>query len=131
MKCVHFFSQLTLALALFGSAGCAMFLVGAGAGAGAVAYAKGKLDTTEPASLDRVWEASLKSVKELEYIIIETNKHTTAARMVARNPRDEKLEISLKSASDKTTDVSIRVGAIGNEEQSRRVLDRIRRHIRD
>lgn len=131
MKSPHWLSQLALVLALFGSAGCAMFLVGAGAGAGAVAYAKGKLDTAEPASLERVWNASLETAHELKYVITETNKRATAALLVARSPRDEKLEISMKSAPDNTTELSIRAGAIGNEEQSRLVLDRIRSHLKN
>lgn len=113
------------------TAGCAMFLVGAGAGAGAVAYAKGELRTVEAARLDDVWSAALKTAKELDYAITDTNRQAGAASFIARGPGDERLEVAMKSETEKTTELGIRIGMLGNEERSRLILDRIRRHLRD
>lgn len=113
------------------TAGCAMFLVGAGAGAGAVAYAKGELQTVEAAKLDDVWNAALKTARELDYVITDTNKQPIAASFIARGVRDERLEVILRSETLKTTELGIRVGVMGDEERSRLILDRIRRHLRD
>jgi hypothetical protein len=131
MKPIRRLTALVLAASLIGAGGCAMFVVGAGAGAGAVAYAKGKLGSTETAKLAEVWDATRKAVEELDYVVIETNRQAASAVLIARSPRDERLEITMKSTTDKTTELGIRVGALGNEERAQLVLDRIRRHLKD
>jgi hypothetical protein len=130
MNVMRAFRQLGLAAALACSSGC-VFLVGAGAGAGAIAYAKGKLNATEAASLNKVWTASLTAVEELDYVVTETNKQSVSAVIIGRNQSDERLEVTMKSITDKSTELGIRAGTIGDEERSRLVLDRIRRHLKD
>ena len=111
--------------------GCALFAVGAAAGAGAAGYAyvKGELKSTEPASLDRTWDATLASMKDLQFTVISQAKDSLQARLEARDSADKKIEIKLKRVSDTTTDVRIRVGAFGDEALSHVILDKIRQHL--
>jgi hypothetical protein len=56
-----------LAMAMVSVQGCMVAAVGAAA-AGTVAYVKGDLQAVEAVPIDRVYEASLAAMEELEYL---------------------------------------------------------------
>ena len=107
------------------ASGCALFAVGAAG----YAYAKGELKSTEPAPLDRTWDATVAAVKELQFPIVEQSKDALKARMVATNAEDKDIRIKLKKVADNSTELHVRVGAFGDEAVSHEILDRIRKRV--
>ena len=86
---------LLASVAVLGS-GCALFVVGAAAGAGAAGYAyvKGELSSTESASLERTWNATLDAMKDLQYPVITQTKDALQARLAARNAADKRIDVA-------------------------------------
>ena len=107
------------------ASGCALFAVGAAG----YAYAKGELKSTEPAPLDRTWDATVAAAKELQFPIVEQSKDALEARMVAKNAEDKDIRIKLKKVADNSTELHVRVGAFGDEAVSHEILDRIRKRV--
>src|SRR5882762_9575263 len=99
------------------ASGCALFAVGAAG----YAYAKGELKSTEPAPLDRTWDATVAAVKELQFPIVEQSKDALEARMVATNAEDKDIRIKLKKVADNSTELHVRVGAFGDEAVSHEI----------
>ncbi|HRU05683.1 MAG TPA: DUF3568 family protein [Candidatus Brocadiia bacterium] len=108
--------------------GCLLLVAGA-AGAGAISYVQGELKTTQAASLDRAFTAAKKAVDELGYITINSAKDAAKGEVVARTPSDTKITISLARVEDNITSIGIRVGIFGDEDMSRNLLDKIKRHL--
>jgi hypothetical protein len=135
MKICNVLRQTGLILSLLGAmsaaVGCAVVAVGAAAGAGAAGYAyvSGVLVSTESASLERTWNATLAAVKEMEFPITSQRKDALQADLVARNAYDKKISIRLKKVSEQSTEIRIRVGTFGDETASRAILERIKKRL--
>lgn len=119
-----------LALAGLG-AGCAVVAVGAAAGAGAAGYAyvSGVLISTESATLDRTWNATLAAMKDLQFPVTSQRKDALQADLVARNAFDKRISIKLKKVAEQSTEVRIRVGTFGDEAASRAILEKIKKRL--
>ena len=116
-----------LGMALFWNTGCAL-LVGGAAGAGTVAYLEGDLESTEDITLNRLWDAVQKAVEDLEFDVESKDKDALAAKLVARSADDKDIRIDLKRKTDKMTEIKIRVGKIGDESRSLKILEEIKKH---
>jgi len=125
-------SQILLIATLVGSMlllqGCVVAAVGLGA-AGTIAYVRGDLQAVESESIDVVYEASLKALKELELLPTRKSKDALGAEIVTYDAQDKKITIRLKSAAEKTTELSIRIGVFGSETKSRLIYQKIRDNI--
>jgi hypothetical protein len=123
--------QIILILALGGLglsvSGCAAALVGAGAAG--VAYVRGDLQATMDKNITEVYDASLKAVDELELSVISKQKSALDAKIVTRSSQDKKIHIMLKRTEANATDLSIRIGAFGDETQSRAIYDQINKNL--
>jgi hypothetical protein len=135
MKTLKTLRQIGLIITLLGAlglaTGCAVVAVGAAAGAGAAGYAyvSGVLISTESASLDRTWNATLAAMKELEFPVTSQRKDALQASLVARNAYDKKISIRLKKVAEQSTEVRIRVGTFGDETASRAILEKIKKRL--
>jgi L-fucose isomerase-like protein len=135
MKTLKTLRQIAWIMPLLGAlglaTGCAVVAVGAAAGAGAAGYAyvSGVLISTESASLDRTWNATLAAMKELEFPITSQRKDALQASLVARNAYDKKISIRLKKVAEQSTEVRIRVGTFGDETMSRAILEKIKKRL--
>ena len=109
--------------------GCAAVIIGGAAGAGTYAYVKGELKATENASLDRVWNASLSALSELEFTVTTRQKDALQGRLVARTASDKRVEIDLKKLSENQTEIRVRVGTFGDEDLSKLIIQKIERGL--
>jgi hypothetical protein len=116
------------ALLLASGGGCAVVVVGGAAVAG-YAYVKGDLKSTEGASLDKSWNATLLAMKEMSYPVIKQGKDAIAGELTARNASNKDVHIYLKKLSDSATEISIRVGTFGDEQASINILTKIKSHL--
>ena len=115
--------QVLLIVLLIGTAvigqGCVAATIGIGAGAaGTIAYVRGDLEAVQSYSLDEIYEATLKAVKELELRSVYKTKDALTATITAYDAQDKKVKIVLKRTTDQTTKISIRIGTFGNETKS-------------
>ena len=124
-----FLYVLLLGIPLLVGSGCAALLIGGGAGAGTVAYLKGELKSTEEASIDKTWQAAQETMKDLEFVITSKEKDTFSAKLIAYRANDKKVEMYLQKASERTTEVKIRVGVFGDESLSLIILERMKKHL--
>lgn len=107
--------------------GCVIAAVGAGAGT--VAYVRGDLQTVESKSLDDVYEATEKAIKELGLNVTKKAKDAMSATIVARDAQDKKITIKLSASTEETTKLSIRIGVFGSETKSRRIYEEIKKNL--
>jgi hypothetical protein len=107
--------------------GCLVAAVGAGAGT--VAYMRGDLEAVEAKDIDAVYAATKKAVEELELNVSSDTKDALSAVIVARDAQDKKITIKLKSTTEDTTQIYIRVGTFGSETKSRLIHDQIKKNL--
>jgi hypothetical protein len=119
--------QLFLIILLVGTMvvneGC--YVAAIGLGAGTIAYVRGDLQAVESESIDDVYEATLKAMKELELLPTRKSKDALGAEIVTYDAQDKKITIRLKSAAEGTTKLSIRIGVFGSETKSRLIYQKI------
>jgi len=124
-----FVLPLLLAAALMFVQGC-MTVALVGAGAGTVMYAKGDLETVLSNDINSAYEATQKSVKQLELNVSSKVKDELTAKIVARDAQDKKITIRLASTAENTTKISIRVGLFGDETKSRLIYEQIQKNLK-
>ena len=112
---------LLLFLVVF-SSGCAV-VAGGLMGGSAAAYLKGVLKSKESASFDKVWLAVVEVVEQQELEVIRKESSMSKALIEARLPGQDKIMyVTVKYDRPEVTDLVIRVGVWGDEEESRRIL---------
>ena len=121
---------LMAAFLAFGT-GCALFVVGAAAGAGAAGYAwiNGEVEATLGASMNRTWDASLGAMQDLQFPVTSQAKDALEGNLTARNAKNTEIKIKVKYISNNSTEIYIRVGTFGDQEQSRIILDKIKARL--
>jgi hypothetical protein len=110
------------------TAGCAAALLGAGAaaGAGTYAYVQGEASQTYPGGFDQVWNASLNAVRDMNFEVVDTKRDALGGEIKARRPvGNDDVTVKVESVGSDSTRVKIRVGVFGDEEESRRIQQRI------
>jgi len=121
---------ISVALAL-SSSGCLAVAVGAGA-AGTVAYLAGDLEAEEPYGVEQTYAAARATADGLGLRIIEgqTGRDALAARVVARDSADKKIEVRLKAITKNATKISIRVGTFGDDTKAHLIYNTIRDNLK-
>ncbi len=113
---------LTVALCL---TGCAALLVGAAAGAGGVVYVHGELKVTESVTHEAAGRAAEKALQDLKLVVIKRQMDGLSGTFEARTAGDQKVTIKTRRIADKSTEVGVRVGVLGDEAKSRQILGRM------
>lgn len=115
----------TIFLSLFllvSASGCAV-VAGGVIGGSAAAYLKGVLKTKEPTSFDRVWFAVVEVVEQQELEVTKKESNVGKALIEAKlREQDKFVYITVKYHKPEITNLAIRVGIWGNEDESRRIL---------
>jgi hypothetical protein len=106
------------------STGCAALVVGGAAAVGTYTYVAGQLKQTYNASLESTYRATLAGCESLGLPVIEREKQLSKASIKAQDG-DRDVWITLKSQSSSTTEITIRVGYLGDELASVRIRDAI------
>jgi hypothetical protein len=118
-------------IAIGSQLGCAALLLGGGAiaGAGMVAYAKGELTAVEDADLDRVWDAAQGAMDDLDFVIESRLTTAGSAKLVARGAGSRRVTVVVRRRVGNLTEISVRVGYLGDEPLSRLILQKILRRL--
>ena len=111
------------------SSGCIPLVVGAAGGAAGVVYVRGK--STEEFSYDVpvVYRAALTAMKELGLTLSEDRADTLSAHVESEFADRTPIWISLESVGESRTRATIRVGRMGDEVRSRKILDTIKQYL--
>ncbi len=107
--------------------GCApmAFIGGAAIGVGGFKYYNGALIVIYQAPFEKTWDASVKALENLNYQIYERQLKMTSGTILTTGTLKERIKISLKYVSLEETEVSIRVGIVGDEALSTKIKDKI------
>lgn len=108
--------------------GCGLAVVG-GAAAGTVAYIRGDLNAVLDGSLNKSVKAVDAAIKETGVNQISRNVDKLGANYILRTAQDDKVEITLEKATNKATNIVIRVGVFGDEALSHQILSEIQKNI--
>ena len=114
------------------SGGCALLAVGAVAAAAAVgtsALIDAKLESTENATLEETYAASLDAIAALEFDLKKHHKDAFEGRILSERASGQTVTIGLFQEPDEQTRVAIRVGAMGDEEISNLILEEIQSRL--
>jgi len=93
--------------------GCALLFVGAvvgGATYGTVKYVGNTLQVTHEVSLDNAWHAANAALKTMEFPVTSSQKDASSGHVVARNAREQRVNIDLLRETEKATQIRIAVG---------------------
>ncbi len=107
--------------------GCApvAFIGGAAVGVGGYKYYNSSLIVIYKAPFDKTWDASISALEELEYQIYERKRKMTSGKIVTTGSVNEKIKLSVKYVSLEETEVTIKVGLMGDEVISSKIKDKI------
>jgi len=110
-----------LAVLAVGVVGCVPKMVSSDA----AVYQTGKLYASSGKDVDAVYQAAIKAMEKLELKVTDKAKDAFGAKVRAKSSDEKNIDVYIKPASDKRTEYSIHVGALGNEERSRKIYAEI------
>jgi hypothetical protein len=111
-------SACTRKLAVIGAAAAAV-------GTGAYFYVKGDLKRNYEASIDKTWQAAVKSVEDLG-LSTESKENDAFTGVIKGKMADGKsFTVSVKRLGENLTEVGIRIGTFGNREISETIHNKI------
>jgi hypothetical protein len=119
---------LALFVLFFLTTGCAgMIFFGASAATGVVGYKyyKGALTVVFEAPFMKTYDAILTTLKNQDINVESTDRDLTSAKIMARRSDGKPVTISLTYRSANETEVVIRVGHLGNKDESVVLKDEI------
>jgi len=128
----RFYNKFVIVLIIPGLAllfGCAAAVVGGAAGAGAVLYSKGELKSTENAPLEKVLNAAEEAMKSMNLNVISKDHDALKGKLLAKRENGDNIDIKLEQKPNNLTEMKIRVGAFGNEDQARLIQEKIRQKL--
>ncbi|MGE0267476.1 MAG: DUF3568 family protein [Candidatus Omnitrophota bacterium] len=110
------------------SQGCVL-LAGAAVGAGGYAYVTGALSKNLDAKVDKVHAASLKGLQDLGAFVVSEDQSMQKSEIHAESEDGKNINIDIEALTEQASKIKIRVGTIGNESDSLRVLKAIMSHL--
>lgn len=111
------------------SSGCLAAFVGLGA-VGVYSYSQGELERTYPGDFPKTWEATMRTLEQLEFEIGDRQKDNINGHLNAKMADGTPIYAKVKMVSSDTTSVGIRVGTFGDRAISEHIHDKIRDKLR-
>lgn len=111
--------------------GCtaAVLATGAGLGVGTYAWIQGELKRTYPSTFDAVWTASNDALQALEMPVVSQQRDALKGTILAKRADGSDVRVEIKYLTDKTTEVGVRVGLIGDRPASTRIHETIQTRL--
>ncbi len=89
----------------------------------------GTIKATLASNPDKVTEVSKKVLEDMDLAIISSGSTSIDGQVEARTAQDVKVKITCNKAGDDVTDISIRVGTLGDKQLSMTILDEIKKEL--
>ena len=109
--------------------GCVALLASAAGTAGTAFWLEGKIRQEVNAPLPKVVEATTSALKAMHLSITKTTVKDEVAQIMGEYSDERTIWIDVHRISEKSSRIEIRVGAKGDKEASRKILDRIKRYL--
>lgn len=119
---------LLIGLAFFHS-GCIVLAVGAAGGAAGTAYVMGKVDEELVAPVPSVYEATLAACRDLDLAVLERQTEPRSANVEAEFTDGTRARVTIEEVAEGRSQLTIRVGVVGDEDRARQLWDAMRRHL--
>jgi uncharacterized protein DUF3568 len=88
------------------------------------------LSSTVEAPLDRTFQATRDAVRDMGFRETKANKDATTGVVQAKDAGDHTIEVRLRRASDRVTELTIDQGMLtGQEDKGRMLLDKIKSRL--
>jgi hypothetical protein len=114
---------------IIGLSGCTRKLAAIGAvaavGTGAYLYVKGDLKRNYEASIDKTWQAAVKSVEDLELSTESKENDAFNGIIKGKMANGKSFTVSVKRLGENLTEVGVRVGTFGDREIAEAIHDKI------
>lgn len=127
------FSAIGLAVMLLGAVlttgGCVPLLIGAAAGAGGVAWIKGGLEQNFDKTVDQLHRASVAGLKDIKCVVRSDQVRKHLAKIEFEFDDGQKGTIHIKALTERSAELKIRVGVLGDETKSHIILNAILKHL--
>jgi trimethylamine:corrinoid methyltransferase-like protein len=114
---------------MLATTGCIPLLVGAAAGAGGIAFVKGKLEQNIDEPVEKVHEASVAALKDLGLFVKSEELNPHESTITAEYETGQKVNIETEALTEYVSKISIRVGLMGDQEESRLILSAIEKKL--
>lgn len=114
---------------LMNMCGCVALLAGAAGGVGTAAWLSGKLLQEVKASFDKTLKAAKSALKSLRLKVTKETVEEKVAQVMSIYNDGRTIWIDIHRLSESTSRVEVRVGASGDKEAAREILDRIIRYL--
>lgn len=118
-----------LALLLISTYGCVALVAGAAGGAGTVVWLSGKLSQELNASLPKSLEAAKSAMRSLDLDITRETVKDDVAQLTGDYYDSRPIWIDIHRLSDMSSRIEVRVGAPGDKEAARKILNQIRQYL--
>ncbi|MBI5118218.1 DUF3568 family protein [Candidatus Poribacteria bacterium] len=119
-----------LVLASFMISGCvAAAAAGAAGGAGTYRWARGKLTFTSNYTVTECHDATISAFKELGITVVSDSTDKLSGRIKGTTPTGESVSVDLEPQGMRITNIDVRVGFWGNQGQSTKVADTIKKYL--
>ncbi len=109
------------ALVIAGVVGCTPTIISSDAGV----YQHGTMYAVSSKDMDAVYQASLQAMDKLELKVTDKMKDVFGAKVLAKTADGKIITVKIKPTQENKTMYSIKVGAFGNEERSRKIYAEI------
>ncbi len=107
--------------------GCAALIYGGAAAGGAIWY-KGELKESIAGSVSSVHAAAITSMRNLKFTVEKQNHDAVQGEIEGEMANGTDVKITLKSGGNNVTEVRIRVGIMGDEQVSRKLIEEIKKN---
>ena len=114
---------------MLASGGCGAMVSPGAAGTSSIAFVTGELRSTEEVSLGELDGACNAAIERLAYEELGINREADRVRFRARTAGGEPVDLRLFARGPQRTELTIRIGLLGDETTSRLVLEEIRQSL--
>lgn len=101
----------------------------AGAGAGGAAYALGKLVVLVDSPVKEVAAAAEGALKDLDIAVSESRSTALDAEIRGKTAQNDSVAVYVERKTEKSSEITIRIGVFGDEAKSRAILDKIKARL--
>ena len=118
-----------LAFQMIFTSGCFALLAGAAGGATGTVYVMGWLEEDIQAPVPKVRRAAVVRLKGMGLLILVDKSDQLRGKIEPEFSDQKRIWSNIESKDDSISHISIRVGMIGDEQRSRRILKALRQHL--
>jgi hypothetical protein len=125
MKKIRCLVAVCVLLLLTGCGAILLFGAGTAAGVAGYKYINGTMEVLYDFPFIKTWDATLKALSDLGITVKDSKHDLTGGKIEGSRADGQTIKVSLTYKSPKETEVSIRVGIIGDEGASAAIRDKI------